>query len=192
MTDLPSNPHDDTAAPGVGEGPPEPEATTPPAEEPTGAGAAGATAPVSEAAGGPNANEAWGDVLSAMSALGDAMSVWAKAAVNEPGNKQHLDDLRSGVNEMARQADAAISKVGETEFGRQVAQGASQAGEALGAVASELGQAAAPHVATAFASLAEVFGMAAERVGETVAKPSAEPHDREAPEPPPGDDAVHE
>ena len=116
--------------------------------------------------------------------LGDAISVWAKAATSEPENRKHLDDLRAGMSEIAKQADSAFSTVSGSDFASKMSEGASQAGEAIGSAASELSQAAAPHVATAFAGLAEVFGMAAQKMGEAATTTAAEPHDRPAPQPP--------
>jgi hypothetical protein len=165
--------------------PTEPE----PAETPVGEGAPEPVAEAAEtAAAAASASEAWGDVLASMVTLGDAISAWARAAANEPDAKRHLDELRSGVNEMARQADAAVSSVTGGDFGKQVSEGASQAGDAIGAAAAELSQAAAPHVATAFAGLADVFGRAAQKVSEAASSStSAQPHTRPAPEPPAGE-----
>lgn len=157
-----------------------------PVETPVGEGAPEPVAEADEpAAATASASEAWGEVLASMVALGDALSAWAKAAANEPDAKRHLDELRSGVNEMARQADAAVSSMTGSDFGKQVSEGASQAGEAIGAAAAELSQAAAPHVATAFAGLADVFGRAAQKVGEAATSSTGDgPHTRPAPEPP--------
>jgi hypothetical protein len=117
---------------------------------------------------GPSAGEAWDDVLKALGALSDAVSNWAKAAADTPENRRHVDEVRNGVNDMARQANEAFASVAGSDVGKQFAEGASRAGAAIGETAQEFGQAAAPHVATAFAGLADVFGKAAQKVNETI------------------------
>ena len=115
---------------------------------------------------GPSTSEAWSDVVARMTDLSAAVAAWARAAADNPENRRHLDEVRNGVNDMARQADAAFAHVTSTEFGQQVKSGAEEAGAAIGDAAQKVGDAAAPHVATAFAGLAGVFGRAAQKVEE--------------------------
>ncbi len=103
-----------------------------------------------------------------MTELGAALSAWAKSAADDPQNKRGSNQVRAGVDEMARQADAAIGKVTSTDFGQQVSQGAQQAGDAIGGAAQQVSEAAAPHVATALSGMASVFGRAAAKVDEAV------------------------
>ena len=172
-----------------------------PAEQPTSAAApqpaeasstGEPTAPEEAAApAGPTPGEAWDEVVARLGELGDALSAWAKAAADTPENRQHLDEVRSGVNDMARQATEAFSAMADSDFGRQFAEGASQMGQSIGGTATELSQAAAPHVASAFAGLADAFGRAAQKVGEAAsAHPAAEPPSRPAPEPPAPDETT--
>ena len=133
---------------------------------------------------GQSAGEAWGDVVSRLGELGDAISAWAKAAADTPENRKHLDDVRAGLDDVAQRANEAFSNVASSDFGRQVADGATQVGRDIGSTAQEIGQAAAPAVARAFAGLADAFGRAAEKVGEAAAPRTAEPPERPAPEPP--------
>ena len=178
----------------INEGAPAPEQV--PAEQPS---AAEPQAAVSEpqaaaepgAPTGPTPGEAWDSVVSALGTLGDALSTWAKAAADTPENRKHVDEVRNGVNEMARQAGEAFSAMADSDFGRQFAEGATQMGQSIGEGAQEFSQAAAPHVATAFAGLADVFGRAAQKVSEaTTARPAAEPPSRPAPEPPVAEEAA--
>jgi hypothetical protein len=146
-----------------------------PTPEPTpdaGAGPESASAP-----GSPTA-EAWNDVVARMSELGTALSAWARSAADDPQNKQRLEQVRAGVDEMARQADVAFGKVTSSDFGQQVSQGAQQAGDAIGGAAQQVSDVAAPHVATALSGLAGVFGRAAAKVDEAVNR------DRSAEKPP--------
>lgn len=115
---------------------------------------------------GPSASEAWSDVVARMTDLSTAVAAWARAAADNPENRRHLDEVRNGVNDMAKQADAAFAHVTSTEFGQQVKSGAEEAGAAIGDAAQKVSDAAAPHVATAFAGLAGVFGRAAQKVEE--------------------------
>jgi len=177
---------DDTAAEIHPEPQPEPE----PTEPEVGAGMPEAEPPAEpsaapSAAAGPTTAEAWQLVVCKLSELSDAVAVWAKAAADTPENRKHVEDVRAGVNDMARQANEAFASVSGSEFGRQFAQGADQMGAAIGEGASEFGAAAAPHVASAFAGLADVFGRAAQKVGESVSPPKTpNPGARPAPEPP--------
>ena len=107
-----------------------------------------------------------------------AADAWTKAAADTPENRKHLEEVRSGVNEVARQANDAFSSVASGDVGRQISEGATQMGHAIGEGAQELGAAAAPHVASMFAGLADMFGHAAQKVGESVPPPA--PSDAQA------------
>ena len=139
---------------------PEPE----PAEQP-GPNAGPETDQASTTAG-----EAWAEVVTRMGELSDAVSAWARAAADNPENRRHLDDVRNGVNNVAKEAAAAFDSVTSTDFGQQVKSGAEEAGTAIGDAAQKVSDAAAPHVATAFAGLAGVFGRAAQKVEEAAAR----------------------
>ena len=139
---------------------------------------------------GPSANDAWSSVVTRMTELGAAISQWAKAAADDPENREKLEEFRAGVNDMARKADAAFSQVTATDVGRQFAEGAQQAGQAIGDAAQQVSKAAAPHVATAFAGLADMLGRAATRLDETANRDEKPDSTASAPpaEPSPTDD----
>jgi hypothetical protein len=136
--------------------------------------------------------EAWDDVLARVSELGDAISKWAKTAADDPENRRKLDDVRAGMDDMARQAQETFEDIDETEFGRQVRQGAETTGRVVGEAAQKVSDAAAPHVALIFAGLADAFGRAAASVDESARRggetreepetPAAEGSDEEAAE----------
>ena len=149
MTDETPAPDSDTSAAPAPDAVPDPNATQAPGP------------------GSPTA-DAWNDVVARMTELGTALSAWAKSAADDPQNKQRLDSVRAGVDEMARQADVAFGKVTSSDFGQQFSQGAQQAGDAIGDAAQQVSDAAAPHVATALSGLASVFGRAAAKVDEAV------------------------
>jgi len=181
------------------------ETTTPTPEQPvdqevqaapdaeTGAeatGPAGAEQSAAESAPeGRSAGDAWDGVVVAIGGLGDAISAWARAATDNPENRRHLDEVRGSVNDMAQKAGTMFSDVANSEFGQQVRQSADDAGQAFADTAQRVSEAAAPHVANAFAGLADVFGRAAQRAGEAASpRPTTPSGDetptRPAPEPP--------
>ena len=168
----------------------EPNANPTPDPEPDTASAAPPTEP-----SGPSASEAWADVVARMGELSDAVSAWAKSATDNPENRRRLDDVRRGVDDMASKADSAFAHVTSTEFGQQVRSGAEEAGQAIGDAAQKVSDAAAPHVASAFAGLAGVFGRAAQKVEEAAARqthtaaPAADAAPAEGAAPAPADDS---
>ena len=145
------------------------ETGTPIPEQPPAAApdAAAPEAPPAPPADGPEVAEAWREVVARMTDLGEAVTAWAKAAADNPENRRHLEEVRVGVNDMASKAGSAFSDM-SGDLGQQMAQGAQQAGQAIGDTAQKVSDAAAPHVASAFAGLADVFGRAAHRVDEAV------------------------
>lgn len=165
---------------------PEPEpAEVPPSAEPT----------------GPNAGEAWSEVVARMGELSEAVAAWARAAADNPENRRHAEDVKAGITEIASKAESAFSRATSTEFGQQVVSGAEEAGQAIGDTAKRVSEAAAPHVASAFAGLADVFGRAAHKVEEAAARqrepvaaqpdaaePDAPATPADAPEPPASDE----
>ena len=146
--------------------------------QPTASDATSAAGPLPS---GPTAAEAWNDVIAAVAALGDAVAAWARASADTPENRQHVADVRRSVNDMAQRADAAFTSAAHSDFGEQVRQGADGAGQTIADTAQKVSDAAAPHVASAFAGLADVFGYAAQKASEaatpraTAPKPDSEP-----------------
>lgn len=151
----------------------------------------------------PSVSASWDDVMKRMGELGDAIGGWARAAADDAENRKHLEQVRQGLNDMSAKAAETFAEVAQSDFGKSVAQGASQAGAAIGEAAQNVGQAAAPHVASAFAGLADAFGTAARKVSESTAahsapaapaspaapaEPDATPEPPDGPVPAPGED----
>jgi len=134
-----------------------------------------AAASVDSPPSSPTAAEAWNDVIAAVAALGDAVAAWARASADTPENRQHVADVRRSVNDMAQKADAAFTSAAHSDFGQQVRQGADEAGQTFADTAQKVSDAAAPHVASAFAGLADVFGYAAQKASEAAAPRAAAP-----------------
>jgi len=123
-------------------------------------------APAAEAAPDPASREAWNEVMVAMTDLGDAVARWARAATNDPAAEQKLGQIKGGINDIAAKAETAFGQVSESDVGKQFAQGAEQAGQAIGDAAQQFTTAAAPHVKSAFAGLASAFSKAADKVDQ--------------------------
>lgn len=132
---------------------------------------------------GPSALEAWEDVVTRMSDLGDAVARWAKAAANDPTARQKLAQIRGGINDIGQKADAAFGQVANSEFTKQVMDGAEHAGQAINDAAQHVSQAAAPHMKNAFAGLSDAFGKAAAKMDEAAHRHSedAAPIEAETP-----------
>jgi|GEM_PF-1861421 len=132
---------------------------------------------------GPSALEAWEEVVTRMSDLGDAVARWARAATNDPTARQKLAQIRGGINDIGQKADAAFGQVANSEFTQQVKDGAEQAGQAISDAAQQVSQAAAPHMKNAFAGLSDVFGKAAAKMDEAARRhaETAAPVDAETP-----------
>lgn len=132
---------------------------------------------------GPTPGEAWDDVLARLSALGDAVTRWAKAAANEPDTKQKLDQVRAGIDEIGQKADAALGRAVRSDLGHQVREGAEQAGQAMSDAVQQVSQAAGPHLKNVFSEISDIFGKAAVRVDEAT-RPTEEPAPPTAPDVP--------
>jgi hypothetical protein len=113
--------------------------------------------------------DAWDDVLARVGELGDSISRWAKAASDDPENRRRWEEVRVGMDEMARKAEEAFNEAADSEQGARMRRTAEDAGKVVGDGAQRVADAAAPTVAVVFASLAEAFGQAATAVGESAA-----------------------
>lgn len=149
--------------------------------------------PIPPKPSGPGPSEAWDRVVASMAELGDAIAAWTRSAADDPQNRQRLDQVKAGVDDLGKKADSAFEQVKGSDFGQQVSEGAQQAGQAIGDAAQQVQQTAAPHVASAFSGLADMFGKAAAKVDEAVSRdrapsaPAAEPPSPPASAPAPED-----
>jgi ElaB/YqjD/DUF883 family membrane-anchored ribosome-binding protein len=130
-----------------------------------------------------DAGAAWDDVVARLGDLGDAIAGWTKAAANSPENRRRVEELRANVNEMTGKAQATFAGAAD-DFGDQVRQGVSRAGQAIEETVQKVSAAAAPHVANALAELAYQFANAASKVEEAVKQRPPSPKAPEPPTPP--------
>lgn len=133
---------------------------------------------------GPNAGDAWRDVVAALDSLGESIGRWARAAVDDPENKRRMHELRERVDELGRKAGDAFGNAAESS--KDVADRAS---EKLREVGGRIGDEVAPRMASAFKSAADRLRDAAERM-EDKAGADSEATESESEEPSkPTDDA---
>lgn len=118
--------------------------------------------------------EAWRDVLSQLDALGDAMSRWTRAAVNDPENRARAYEVKAHVEQMANKVSDAVGDAVETDIGQQIKDAAVKTGEALKAGATKVGDEVAPRMASAFRVAAEKLHQVAERMEKPAEAPEAE------------------
>lgn len=137
--------------------------TTPPSQEPSD----GAAEPSSDTA--QDHGEAWGDVLSQIDALGEAISRWTRAAVNDPENRARAHEVKDHVEQMANSVSDAVGDAAETDIGQQIKDAATKTGEAIKAAGTRVGDEVAPRMASAFRVAAEKLHMAAEHMEKPAA-----------------------
>ncbi len=162
---------DDAPEPPAPEDASAPDVSAEPAAE--AAGGASPESPEETAREATGVKDAWRDVLTQLDTLGDSMSRWAKAAVNDPENRRHAAEIRSKIDAMSAKVTSTVDEATHTEVGRSVAEAADKTGRAIADAGGKVAQETAPAVASALTSLAEFLGKAAERVGQTVEEKAA-------------------
>lgn len=123
------------------------------------------------------ASEAWKNVVVRMGEFGTAVAAWARTAADDPENRERLEQLQRGVDDVARKAESSFTHLKESGVG----QSAEQAAQAIGDAVVEVSKTAAPYVASAFSGLAEAFGRAAAKMEESSKKTQAEGAEGEPP-----------
>ena len=172
MTDESRYTIDDAPEPPAPDDASVPDASTEPAAEPPDDATVGAPEQAAREAAG--VKDAWRDVLAQLDTLGDSMSRWAKAAVNDPENRRHAAEIRSKIDAMSAKVTSTVDEATHTEVGRSVAEAADKTGKAIADAGGKVAQETAPAVASALTSLADFLGKAAERVGQTADEKVAE------------------
>jgi len=178
ISDAPEPPENEEPAPAAGV---ESGTTVEVVEEP-----ASADEP---AAAGPK--DAWRDVLAQIDALGDSMTRWAKAAVNDPENRRHADEIKAKFDSVGDKIAATFDDATKTEIGKSVQQAAETTGKAVVEAGGKVAAEAAPVVVSALSGFAGMLGKAAERVSTAADRrtsaPAAAPEEPATAEPE-GDD----
>ena len=165
MTDESRYTIDDAPEPPGPEDASVPDVSAEPAAEPTDDASEGA--PDEAARGASGVKDAWRDVLTQLDTLGDSMSRWAKAAVNDPENRRHAAEIRSKIDAMSAKVTATVDEATHTEVGRSVAEAADKTGKAIADAGGKVAQETAPAVASALTALADFLGKAAQQVGQS-------------------------
>lgn len=150
---------------------------------------------VDEDASGESAGQArvaWQDVIAQLDALGEAMSRWARAAVDDPDAKRHAEQFSEQMGIVADQVSTAVDDASKTDVGRQFKDAATKTGEAFRKAGTTVSAEVAPRMATALRSAADGLHQAASRMEqkEPPAAESAAPDDDAPDAGPAGDDAA--
>ncbi len=145
-------------------------------------------APTEQPSDGPRMGDAWRDVLSQIDALGESMGRWAHAAVNDPENRRHAEDIKIKLEAMSTRVGQALDDAAKSDVGRSVSEAATKVGAAATEAGTKVADEVAPHVANALSGLADVLGKAAEKVErKTGAAPPAPPAPSEGDSEPDGE-----
>lgn len=112
---------------------------------------------------------AWEDVKRALDELGSSVAQWAASVKDDPENRRHIEELKTGINDLGDELGRIVDKAAQSDVGRTVGGAAQKAGDAIGDTARKVGTEAGPHVAAAFRSVAEGMRKAAESVESKVA-----------------------
>lgn len=142
-----------------------------PVAQPAGDAAADGPEAVGQEASG--VKDAWRDVITQLDVLGDSMSRWAKAAINDPENRRHAAEIRSKFDTMSAKITSAVDEATHTEVGRTVSEAADRTGRVIADAGGKVAQETVPAVASALGALAELVGKTAERVGRAAERSTA-------------------
>lgn len=137
------------------------------------------------------ASEAWRDVVNELDALGDAISRWAKAAVNDPENKRRLDELSARLDSFVASVNDKAKSLSESEVGEAFRHASEATGEAFRTAGEKITEKAGTGVSTALKTVSEKLRSAAEHIedksvpNDTPAEKEETAEERTAPEEPP-------
>lgn len=145
------------------------------------------TAPASDQgeAAAAAASNAWREVLAQMDALGEAIGRWARAAVNDPDNRRHAQELKDRMNGVASQVGTAMDDAMEADVGRSLKEAGEKMGDAFRTAGDRFTGEVAPRMASAFRSVADSLHGAASRMedkGAGAGEESAEASEAPSPE----------
>lgn len=121
----------------------------------------------------PGAGEAWREVIVQLDVLADSMGRWAKAAVNDPENRRHAEEIRAKLDSVGDRIAATVDDATKTDIGRTVQHAAEQTGRAVVEAGGKVAAEAAPVVASVLGGVAGFLGKAADRVSQAAEKPAA-------------------
>jgi len=100
-----------------------------------------------------SASDAWRDVLTQLDALGSAVGRWIKAAVNDPDNRAHAEQIKTKMQEITSSVSDVVDKASESEVGQSFKEAAEKTGEALKKAGEKISEEVGPSLAGAFAAL---------------------------------------
>lgn len=162
------------------------------------------------ATGAAGAGDAWREVVAELDALGDALSRWLKAAVNDQENKRRLDELSSRLDGFVNDIGTSVKGATDTEVGQSFKEAADKTGEAFKMAGEKFSDEVGPKLAGAFKVMGEKLRGAADKIEERQtgaaadagaapeasasgpAAPTAEPPTPTVPTPPPSAGPTHD
>lgn len=130
---------------------------------------------------GASAGDAWNDVVAQLGALGEAVARWARAAVNDPDNKRHAEELKQGVEKMLSSVGDAADKATGSEVGQSFKEAAEKTGDAFKVAGQKFSSDVGPHLAGAFKSASEKLREAAGKMEQKAEAPQAGPQPEDKP-----------
>jgi len=110
------------------------------------------------------ATQAWREVVTELDALGDALGRWLKAAVNDPENKQRLEDLFGRLEGLANDVSGTVKGAVDADVGQSFKEAADKTGEAFKAAGERVSEEVGPRLAGAFKTMGEKLRQAADKM----------------------------
>jgi hypothetical protein len=130
--------------------------------------------PTEPADQGAGAGDAWRDVVTRLDELGDAIGRWANAAVNDPDNRQRVQELKEHIDAMGDKVSEAIDGASDSDAGQKVRGAAEKAGDAIKDFGERFSDEVFPRMASAFEGAASKLQEAAEKMESKSDKPDAD------------------
>ena len=95
------------------------------------------------------AQDPWREVGQQFQALGESLAQAFRAAWEDEGNRQHLQEMQAGLSKMVDEIGAAIQEASESPEGQRVREEAEKAARSAHGAGKEAWQEARPHVVSA-------------------------------------------
>jgi ElaB/YqjD/DUF883 family membrane-anchored ribosome-binding protein len=125
--------------------------------------------------------EAWGEVGQQFQALGESLAVAFRTLWEREENRQHVEQIRSGLEGMAKEVSQAVKQAGDTAEGQRVKEQAKKVAESAQKASKQAFDEARPHLLSALRQMNTELQKVIEQ-WET--PPAAEPAAGEAEETP--------
>jgi hypothetical protein len=98
-------------------------------------------------------NDTWHQVGKQFQTLGESLAKAFRAAWEDEGNRQHMQEMQAGLEKMVNEVGQAIKEAGESPEGQRAREEAKKAAKSAKAAGAEAWQDARPHVLSALRGL---------------------------------------